>query len=435
MPRTAPAVDDAGARTATPPSAWVPEVVLALAMTLVIAVMIAAGSTGSDGTGTAVGGLDPHGPGAYLFAAGFGALVLLRRRAPVVMLAATVLAIFAYYALGLAPIGMALPAVAALYSAAELDRTRWAVGAGAVLIVVATYFRVTDDDPSADLTVYDLVTNIALVAAAVALGVAVRLARAARRHTEVVRALTAAEQARAADQRLQAERMRIARDLHDVVGHNLSVVALHTSVATEAVGRDDDAARTALRHVREATSGTLHELRATVKVLRRPLHPGGAPGRVPDGGPDRDTASRPGSHHRGTLPAATGPAGLAALVEPARASGLAVSTRVEVPAGSIDATVDAAAYRIVQEALTNVLRHSGARSAHVRLAVVDGRLRITVSDDGTGAGTAVAAGQSTGAGIAGMAERAALLGGTFSAADAPTGGFRVLAELPARLEG
>ncbi|PRZ04172.1 signal transduction histidine kinase [Isoptericola sp. CG 20/1183] len=428
MPRTAPAVDDdAGAHAATP-SPWVTDVVLALAMALVLAVVVAADAAGTEGSGTAVGGLDPHGPGAYLFAAGFGALVLLRRRAPVVMLVATVLAIFAYYALGFAPIGMALPAVAALYSAAERDRTRWAVGAGAVLIVVATFFRVTDEaDPSADLTVYDLVTNIALVAAAVALGVAVRLARVARGHTEVVRALTAAEQARAADQRLQAERMRIARDLHDVVGHNLSVVALHTSVATEAVGRDDDAARTALRHVREATSGTLHELRATVKVLRRPLRPGGGPGG------ERD--ERPGTHHRDVLPAATGPAGLAALVEPARASGLAVSTRVEVPAGSIDATVDAAAYRIVQEALTNVLRHSGARSAHVRLVVTDGRLRITVSDDGTGSGAAAGAGRGTGAGIAGMAERAALLGGTFSAGDTPTGGFRVLAELPARLEG
>ncbi len=424
MPRTAPAVDDdAGARTATP-SPWVPDVVLGLTMALVIAVMIAADAAAADGGS---GGLDPHGAAAYLFAAGFGALVLLRRRAPVVLLVATVVAIFAYYALGLAPIGMALPAVAALYSAAELDRTRSAVGAGAVLIVVATYFRVTDDDPSAHLTVYDLVTNVALVAAAIALGVAVRLARVARGHTEVVRALTAAEQARAADQRLQAERMRIARDLHDVVGHNLSVVALHTSVATEAVGRDDDATRTALRHVREATSGTLHELRATVKVLRRPLRPGGGPGSERDG--------RPGTHHRDMLPAATGPAGLAALVEPARASGLAVSTRVEVPAGSIDATVDAAAYRIVQEALTNVLRHSGARSAHVRLVVTDGRLRITVSDDGTGSGAAAGTGQSTGAGIAGMAERAALLGGTFSAGDTPTGGFRVLAELPARLEG
>nr|WP_246256051.1 sensor histidine kinase [Isoptericola halotolerans] len=389
---------------------------LALAMTLVLAVVVAADAAGTLGAGAATG----HGPGAYLFAAGVGALVLLRRRAPVLMLVATVLAIFAYHLLGHAPIGMALPAVAALYFAAELGRMRWAVGAGTVLIVVGTSIRVTDDDPSAALTVDDLVTNVALVAAAVALGTAVRLTRAARRHTEEVRALTEAERSRAADQRLQHERMRIARDLHDVVGHNLSIVALHTGVATEAVGRDDDAARTALRHVREATSGTLHELRATVRVLRRPLHPTGLP--------DPET---PGAHHRDVLPAATGPAGLAALVEPVRASGVQVSTRVEVPAGSIDATVDAAAYRIVQESLTNVLRHSRARAALVRLSVADGRLRITVSDDGTGAGAPLPAG----AGIAGMSERAALLGGTLTAGAGPDGGFRVVAELPTRLEG
>ncbi|WP_277207250.1 sensor histidine kinase [Isoptericola croceus] len=421
MSRPSPADDDAGART-TPPAPWVADVLLALSMTLVIALVVATDAAGTDGAGEATG----HGAGAYLFAAGFGALVLLRRRAPVVMVVATVLAVFAYYALGFAPIGMALPAVGALYAAAELDRTRWAVGSGAVLIVVATFFRVTDDDPSATLTVYDLVTNVALVAAAVALGVAVRLTRGARKHTEAVRALTAAEQARAADQRLQAERMRIARDLHDVVGHNLSVVALHTGVASEAVGRNDDGARTALRHVREATSATLHELRATVKVLRRPLHPDGAAGSAQD----RD---EPGTHHRETLPAATGPAGLAALVEPARASGLTVSTRVEVPTGSIDATVDAAAYRIVQESLTNVLRHSGARAALVRLAVTDGRLRIMVTDDGRGAGGAPGA-WPAGAGIDGMRERAYLLGGTLRAHDAPDGGFTVVADLPARLD-
>ncbi|WP_407319635.1 histidine kinase [Isoptericola halotolerans] len=419
MPRIARAVDDDAGARATAPSPWVPDVVLALATALVIAVVVAADGAGSPARGAAVGGLDEHGPVAYLFAAGFGALVLLRRRAPVLMLVATVLAVFAYYALGFAPIGMALPAVAALYAAAGQGRTRWAVGAGAVLIVVATFFRVTDDDdPSAALTVYDLVTNVALVAAAVALGVAVRLTGEARAHTEEVRALTAAEQARAADQRLQHERMRIARDLHDVVGHNLSVVALHTGVATEAVGRDDDAVRTALRHVRDATSGTLHELRATVRVLRRPLHHTDVP------------APTAQVTHRDTLPAATGPAGLAALVEPVRASGVRVSTRVDVPAGSIDATVDAAAYRIVQESLTNVLRHSGARSALVRLAVADGRLRLTVSDDGTGAGARAAAG----AGIAGMAERAVLLGGSLRATDTPDGGFRVVADLPARLE-
>jgi len=378
-----------------PPSPWVADVVLALASTLVVAVVIAAEPPGQGATG----------PAAYLFAAGFGALVLLRRRAPRTMLALTFLGVCAYYALGFAPIGMVLPAVAALYSAAELGRTGWAVGTGAVLIAVATYFRVTDDDPSAALTAYDLVTNVALTAAAVALGVAVRLGREARERTALVRDLTAAEEAHAAQERLQAERLRIARDLHDTVGHNLSVVALHAGVADEAVGRDDDAARDALARVREAASGTLDELRATVRVLR---------------------SAAPGAAPRGAL----GLAGLDALLAPVRAAGLEVDVRADVPPGALAGAIDAAAYRIVQEALTNVVRHAGARHVRVEADVDGGRLRLAVTDDGAGAGARPGAGS----GLAGMRERAGLLGGTLAAGDAPGGGFAVVADLPARLD-
>ncbi|MFE7404662.1 sensor histidine kinase [Isoptericola sp. NPDC057559] len=380
-----------------PPSPWVTDVVLALASTLVVAVVIAADPAGDGGAG----------PAAYAFAAGLGALVLLRRFAPRTMLVLTFLGVCAYYALGLAPVGMVLPAVAALYSAAERGRAGWAVGTGGVLVVVATYFRLTDEDvdPSAALTAYDLVTNVALTAAAVALGVAVRLAREARERTALVRDLTAAEEAHAAQERLQAERLRIARDLHDAVGHNLSVVALHAGVADEAVGRDDDAARGALARVREAASGTLDDLRATVRVLRAPL-----PGTAPRG--------------------AVGLAGLDALLAPVREAGLEVTIDDAVPPGALAGAIDAAAYRIVQEALTNVVRHAGARHVRVEAAVADGRLRLAVTDDGRGAGGAAG----SGAGLAGMRERAGLLGGALSAADAPGGGFAVVADLPARLE-
>jgi len=383
-----------------PPSPWVGDVVLALASTLVVAVVIAADPSGQGDAGAA----------AYLFAVGFGALVLLRRRAPRTMLVLTFLGVCAYYALGFAPIGMVLPAVAALFSAAERGRTGWAVGTGAVLIAVATYFRVADenDDPGVALTAYDLVTNVALTAAAVALGVAVRLAREAREHAALVRDLTAEQEARAAHERLQNERLRIARDLHDTVGHHLSVVALHAGVADEAVGRDDDAARDALARVREAASGTLDELRATVKVLRDPAPGSASPGR----------------------PAVLGLRGLDALLEPVRAVGLHVESEVDVPPGAVSDATDAAAYRIVQEALTNVVRHAGAHHVRVAAVVADGVLRVSVTDDGRGSAEAV-----PGAGIAGMRERTLLLGGTFSAADSPGGGFAVVAELPAHPPG
>ncbi|MFC7876560.1 sensor histidine kinase [Isoptericola sp. NPDC057391] len=379
----------------TPPSPWVTDVVLALASTLVVAVVIAADPSGQGDAGAA----------AYLFAAGFGALVLLRRTAPRTMLVLTFLGVCAYYALGFAPIGMVLPAVAALYAAAERGRAGWAAGTGLVLVAVATWFRVTDDDdPSAALTAYDLVTNVALTAAAVALGVAVRLAREARERTALVRELTAEQEAHAAQERLQAERLRIARDLHDTVGHHLSVVALHAGVADEAVGRDDDAARDALARVREAASGTLDELRATVKVLRSP---------TPDVAP------------RGAL----GLAGLDTLVAPVRAAGVEVEVRDDVAPGSLSDTIDAAAYRIAQEALTNVLRHADARRVRVEAAVDGGRLRLAVTDDGRGAGPS----PGTGTGLAGMRERAGLLGGTLTAGDLPAGGFAVVADLPATL--
>ena len=371
----------------------VTDVVLALAMALAVAVVIAADADAVERTGA----------GAYLFAAGFGALVLLRRRAPRTVLVVTVLGVFVYYILGFAPIGMALPAVAAIYSAAEMRHTGWAIGGGLTLIAVATYYRTVGNTPEEYLTPYDLVTNVALVAAAVALGVAVRLSREARGH-----------EARAAEQRLQAERLRIARDLHDVVGHNLSVIALHSGVAAEAVGRDDDAARRALEHVRVATSGTLHELRSTVRLLRGAA---GGPAQAPADVTPPDAAP-------------TGVAGVDALAASARAAGLAVDVELGVPPALLDGAIDAAAYRIVQESLTNVLRHAAATHVAVSVRVTDGRLVLRVSDDGRGAGPGLV----PGSGISGMRERVALLGGTLTTRDAPGGGFRVAADLPLRLE-
>ncbi|WP_366246662.1 sensor histidine kinase, partial [Cellulosimicrobium cellulans] len=154
----------------------------------------------------------------------------------------------------------------------------------------------------------------------------------------------------------------------------------------------------------------LRELRATVKVLRGPV-----PADTPRG--------------------ATSLAGLDALVRPARAAGLDVVLDVDVPPGALDGAIDAAAYRIVQESLTNVLRHADARSATVSAHVADGRLLLRVADDGVGtaARTDGADEHGAGQGVAGMTERAALLGGRLEARDAPDGGFVVEAELPARL--
>ncbi|MFF0990944.1 sensor histidine kinase [Kocuria nitroreducens] len=380
------------------------DAVLAAAMAVVVAVVAAADL---EGTGRA-------GALAFLFAAGFGILLLARRHAPRLVLVLTVLGIFVYYMFQLPPIGIALPAVAALVSAAEADRTRSAVAAGTVLVSVAAYFRVDEGLPASYLVSYDLLTDVALVAAAVALGVSVRSRRELRAHQERLRALAAAEQRHAADRRLQAEKAGIARDLHDTIGHTMSVIAVHSNVAAEALGRDDAAAARALEQIRSAVSATLRELRTTVKLLRTP----GA-----------DPAERSG----------LGLAGLPQLIAAAEDADVQVTVRIDVDPHELDTTIDAAAYRIVQESLTNVLRHAGARHASVEARLRNGTLELRITDDGRGAppgtGPDPAGG---GRGLQGMAERAGLLGGTLTAGnrdsgDQDGGGFEVRATLPRRL--
>jgi signal transduction histidine kinase len=371
------------------------DAVLAVGMALVVAVVIAADL---EGTGR-------REPAAYLFAVGFGALVLLRRRVPRAVLVVTVLGIFVYYSLGLPPIGIALPAVAALYSAAEAGRTWWAIGAGAVLVSVAAYFRIVEGLPTAYLLSYDLLTNVALAAAAIALGASVRARRATREHEARLRALAAAEQAREGEHRLQEERVRIARDLHDIVGHTMSVIAVHGNVAAEAIGHDDDAAARAVEQIRRASSQTMRELRATVKLLRSPV----------TGDAEKDTI---------------GLAGIPGLARAAENAGVRVDLHLAVDPRQLDGAIESAAYRIVQEALTNVIRHSGAQHALVVAHVTDTRLQVRVTDDGHGA---AATGHGAGQGILGMRERAALLGGSLEAHDGQRGGFVVSADLPVTL--
>ena len=342
----------------------------------------------------------PQSPWAYLFALGFGVAMLWRRHAPRLILTLTVLGIFAYYALDYPPIGIALPAVAALYSCAEQARTLSAVVGGGVLTAVAAYFRVLEGLPTAYLISYELITNVALIAAAIALGVSVLLRREARQQAEQIATLTAEAAVQRAHEHAQTERVQLARDLHDVIGHALSVVSVHAHVAEEAIGHDDGAARRAIAAIQSVSSPALGELRGTVRLLRS------------------DT---------GSSAPTPGLAGLDALASSLREAGIAVELEQDVPADALSAPIEGAAYRIVQEALTNVLRHAGARTVRVRLALEADRLQIRVRDDGRG-GQAPA-----GHGITGMVERARLLGGTLQAEPQTGGGYLVRADLPGRL--
>ncbi|WP_197429894.1 sensor histidine kinase [Auraticoccus cholistanensis] len=387
--------DGRGAGQAPP---WVVDALLGTAVALALALVIAIG----------VGGTRRPDLVAYLFAAGFGALLLLRRRLPRTVLVLSVLGVFAYYTRDYPPIGVAVPVVPALYSVAEAGLLRWSVGGGLVVFVVSLFFRLRDGEEAVGFLLgYETVSNLALFAAATALGASVRGRRIqALQQAEIAR-LTGDQLAREAASRLQGERERISRELHDTVGHTLSVISLQAGVAAEAVGRDERAVAEALERIGTASRQSLGELRSMVRLLRSA---------------GEDTADE----SRGVRSLA----GLQELVDSARRAGLEVTTAVGASPAELSAPVDAAAYRVVQEAITNVLRHAGATRASVTAEVREGRLELSVTDDGRGAPPG---GTGGGYGLAGMAERVRLLGGSLTTGPGPAGGFRVQASLPARL--
>jgi signal transduction histidine kinase len=313
-----------------------------------------------------------------------GPAALARRdRWPLAAVAVTIAAADVYVGLGY-PFGPVFVSVAVgFFAAIRAGRRRatWALAAaGYAGFVVAI---VLDPRPPGISLVH-----LVLVAGWVAVVLAVaELARTGRERAAAER------QRRAGEQRLQ-----LAQELHDVLAHHISLINVQASVALHLLDEQPERARPALVTIKEASREALHELRTALDLLR---HGNDAP--------------------RSPAPRLTD---LPALVEAVRASGLDVQLdRAETP--PLPAAVELAAYRIVQEALTNVTRHASARHATVRVGYDDG-VTVEVTDDGVG-GAAV-----PGNGIAGMRERAGALGGTVTAGPRPGGGFRVVAHLPDR---
>jgi signal transduction histidine kinase len=337
---------------------------------------------------------------AYAFAVGLGALMLVRRPYPVLALTATVVGFFAYYASGYPSIGLAVPVAAALYSAAEAGQVAAAAIASVVLVTVSSVYRVSQGQRIAYLFGYEFATTVVLMVAVIVLGDGVRTRRRLREelrfraeHAEIERQQEAARQ-------VELERLHIARDLHDVIAHTVAVISVQSAVAGEALDDDLPAARAALERIREASGDTMRELRASVGLLR---------------GTDDETTEPTSGLGR-----------LDRLADSMRASGLQVTITVEGTETSLPATVDTTAYRIIQESLTNVLRHAEAEHAEVVVRYGKDELAIEITDNGVGHTN----GTSGGHGLAGMRERATLLGGTVIAGSRPSGGFRVAATLP-----
>ncbi|MBO0682073.1 MAG: sensor histidine kinase [Candidatus Dormibacteraeota bacterium] len=371
------------------------DVALAASVTVVIVAAIAANLDGGR----------PPDLVAYLFAIGLGLLMLVRRKYPALTLVATATGLLAYYAIGYPPVGMAVPVAAALYSAAERGHLRLGVAVSAALILVSYTYRLAVGQDPAYLFGYDLAITVTVMAAALALGDAVRarrllLAEAQRRQQQA-----ASEREREAARRVEAERLRVARDVHDVLAHTVAVVSLQADVASEALADDPEAVRSALATIRASSSEANRQLRATVGLLRGPAE---KEPRAPTGGLDD----------------------LDRLVGATAESGPHVDLRVEGEPAPLPVEVDTTAYRILQESLANALRHAHATRVQVRLSYGCERLEIEVTDDGRGAPTVVDGRPAGNGGLAGMRERAALLGGVLAAGNRPDGGFGVRASLP-----
>lgn len=344
---------------------------------------------------------------AYVAALTFAGLTLLRRSYPVGALLVSVALVVVYHALGQPALPLALPVVVVLYSAAERGRLRWAVGCAVALTAVSAVARVTEGDSVAFLFGYDLLSQVGLMAATIALGDAVRSRRGWREQLRRQAAAAADEREREATRRVEQERLRIARELHDTLAHALTGIALHSEVAREALGdaesdaqsdaqSDTASARGAVVAVRRAAGGALSELRATVGSLRM--------AEEPSPGLDR----------------------LVELIGTAGAGGIHVELACDGGRREIPAVVESTAYRIVQESLTNVVRHAGASTARVHVRRLPNALTVRISDDGCGRGESRGG---RGYGLAGMRERAELLGGRVEAG--PTDdGWVVQAVLP-----
>lgn len=376
----------------------VSDVLLGLGVAVTVSLMIAADvqSTNPDGW-------------AYLWAVGLGGLMLARRRHPVLVVVLSAAAVVTYHAAGYSTIGIAVPLAAAVFSAAERGRLVAAIVAPAVVLTIATVYRIAVGQDAGLIFGYELPAQALLLAGAVAFGDSVRSRRDLRRRADEIAELVSERAVQDAEKRAVSERLAIARELHDSVGHALTVVALHAEIADEALesspsDRRDAVIGDALRVIDETTSSTFVDVRRTVASLRRGDEARRPPLRITD---------------------------LAAAVAPARQAGLEVHTHVHVTA-SLPGDVEAAVYRIVQEAITNVVRHAAAKTVNVDVRQSDAEVTIAVVDDGV-AGHADAPVRS-GGGLAGMRERATLLGGTFAAGQHGTG-FAVHTSLPLEARG
>jgi signal transduction histidine kinase len=346
-----------------------------------------------EGQMRAKGGLSP---GEYLLAVVAAAPLAWRTRAP--------LAAFAGVEAGAALCAVAFHAtwaatgmvIVALYTVALLGHRQRSLVLGAITALAVIGAIVLIDG---ELDLAGVAKRMPLVLLSLGVGDWIRTRRALRAAAREREAREAREREEEGRRRAADERVRIARELHDTLAHSLVAINVRAGVAVDLRGSQDPAA--ALQDIKQASAEALRDLRATLDLLR-------APDDAAPTAPALDLAALPG------------------LVDHARSAGLRAEMDVQVDGRAVPSAIGGAAFRIVQEALTNVLRHADASSAHVRVRANLDVLDIDITDDGR----ADANGADAGLGLRGMAERAAALGGRLNVGPREEGGWRVHAVLP-----
>jgi signal transduction histidine kinase len=330
---------------------------------------------------------------AYVIGVAMGTVLLARRRQPLAVLLATAILLLVYYSVGYPGVEPAVPLAVATYTAARAGYLRWCVGV-ALFYVLADLAvpGVRHHDPVLPL-LNTVVQDAALLLVVILLGINVRSRQIRLAQAEVEREQEAAS-------RVAKERLRIAREVHDIVGHSISAIAVQTALAADILDEDRDRAHAALDVVLAASRKAMTEIKVTVGMLRA------------EGGDDEPAVAR-------------GLDDLEALAELVRQPELRVHTTVLGTRRPLPAVLDHSAYRIVQESLTNVVRHARAANAEVTIRYAADGLSIDIVDDGIGL-----TGTPSGFGLAGMRERVAALGGRFNTSSPAGGGFHVSAFLP-----
>jgi signal transduction histidine kinase len=343
-----------------------------------------------------------------------GLVLYPRRRYPAAVLGAVAAGVVTLIALGASLGGSFLAVLCACYSAAVYGSRRLGIGliTGAVAAVVLIGIPQSLDVGHGVLRAIPVPTILAAAGAAL-FGLLIRSQFSARNAQLAVMAERAewatAQREQEARRATLAERLRIARELHDIVAHHVSVVVIQAQGAQRVADREPDRARQAMADVERTARTALEEMRRMLGLLRSP-----------DDGEDT-----------GSLDVARGMADIAALAGRMTGAGVAVTVRTTGEPYAVPEDVGLAVYRIAQEALTNVLKHAGPAHAEVHLHYGE-QLEITVTDDGRGAAAVLTGAEPPGAGrgTTGMRERVAMLGGRFTAGPRPGGGFRVHAVIP-----